>query len=137
MYLAATPVSEAVMTALQASPSLLAALPGGIWDDVPQSPTYPFQWFEIFSERDIRGFGGGGLPEMELRTHTFAKKSVTEAHAAHQLTIAALRDAALTITGYAQCGRVVYRETQLLRDQEILGEKVHEVVGIFTVWAEE
>lgn len=137
MFSAASPVSEGVFTLLQ-DVSLQAAAVGGVFDDVPENPSYPFLWYELFSERDVRGFGGGGLPEIELRTHVFSQfAGKAEAQEINRLAIAVLRDAVLVATGYRQCGRVVYRETTAIADGMLNGVKVHELVSTFTIWVEE
>lgn len=134
---AMAPVAEAVYGVLQDT-TLLAALAGGVHTDVPANPTYPFLWLEIFHETEQRGFGTGGLPEMDIRTHIFSQAAgLAEAHDANRLAIAVLRDVAMTVTGYAMCGHVFYRETISLADQEIQGVKVHELVSLFTAFVEE
>lgn len=139
-FSALSPVAEAVFGLLQDA-TLLAALPGRWHDDVPQAPTYPFGWIEV-RERDVRGFGTGGLPEVELRTHIFSQRGgtragIAEAQEANRLTIGVLKDQAVTVTGYAQCGRIFYDETILLPDEELNGVKVHELVSLFRVYVEE
>jgi hypothetical protein len=136
-FSAASAVSVAVFALLQDA-TLLAALPGGWHDDVPQQPTYPFGLYEIAGERDERGLGTGGLPALELRTHIYSQfGGMAEAQAANRLTIAALKDAALTVVGYQQCGLVFYDETVLLRDELVNGVKVHELVSMFRIYVEE
>ena len=51
--------------------------------------------------------------------------------------IAALKDTALTVSGYTQAGLVFYDETVLLPQEEIHGIKVHEVVAMFRAYVEE
>lgn len=134
---AASPVSEGVLTALLASTALVAAAVGGIHDDVPQTPSYPFVWYEIFHEVDRRGFGTGELPELELRVHTFSQYAgKAEAQEVNRLAIAALKDQALTITGYTQCSKVFYDDSLLVSDVELRGVKVHEIVSFFRIFAE-
>ena len=138
-YSAASPVSVAVFALLQDA-TLLAALPGGWHDDVPQNPTYPFGWYEIAREDDsLRGFGAGGLPSIELRTHIFSKYGgLKEAQEANRLAIGVLKDAALgTVTGYQQAGHVFYDETVTLPDEDLNGVKVHEVVSFFRIFVEQ
>lgn len=140
-YTAAAPVSEAIFERLQDA-TLAQTLVGGVFGDVPESPTYPFCWYEIFRERDARGFGLGGLPEIEMRTHVFSERGgslggVSEAREANRQIVGLLKDAVLTVTGYTMCGRVFYRETVTLPDEELNGVKVHEVVSIFTIYVEE
>jgi hypothetical protein len=135
-YAASSPVSAAVFGLLQAA-AMVSALPGGWHDDVPQNPTYPFGWYEV-RERDIRGFGTGGMPEVELRTHIFSTYGgLAEAQEANRVAIGLLKDQALTVDGYAQAGLVFYDETVPLPDQELNGQKVHELVSFYRVYVEE
>lgn len=134
---AAEPVSEAVFALLQDA-AVQAALPGGLHDDVPANPGFPFGWYEIASEIDRRGFGGGGLPELELRTHVFSLfAGKAEAQAANRLIVGVLKDAAIMVTGYRQCGTVFYDQTIPIPDGELDGVKVHEIVSFFRVYVEE
>lgn len=139
-FSALSPVADAVFGLLQDA-ALLAVLTGGWHNDLPQAPTYPCGWIEV-RERDVRGFGTGGLPEVALRTHIFARRGgtragIAEAQEANRLTIGVLRDQAVTVTGYTQCGQIFYDETILLSDEEVNGVKVHEVVSMFRVYVEE
>lgn len=135
--LAAAPVTEAVYTVLQDT-TLLATLTGGVHEDVPQDPTYPFAWVELFGEADQRGFGTGGLPEIDMRVHVFSHYAgKQEAQSAIRQIIALLKDVALTVTGWTMCGHVFYDETLALADEELHGVKVHEFVAMFRVFVEE
>lgn len=135
-YLALSPVAAAVYTKLNVA-ALTVLATGGIHDDLPQAPTYPCILFDL-QERDLRGFGGGGLPEVALRVHTFSTaEGLKSARAINQKVIELLRDAALTVTGYAQCGRVFYDETIQLLAQDIGGIKVHELVSQFRIYVQE
>lgn len=139
-YSALTPVAEAVFQVLQDT-TLLATLTGGWFNDVPQNPTYPFGWFEMH-ERDVRGFGTGGLPLITLRTHIFSQRGSTlatlaEAKEANRLTIGVLKDLALTVSGYAMCGHIFYRESIQLPEEELNGVKVYELVSTFDLYVEQ
>ncbi len=137
-YSALGPVAEAVFAPLVTDATLAAALSGGIHGTLPDDVTYPCQWVEVFDERDARGFGTGGFPEIEVRLHTFSTYgSMSEAQEANRLAVGLLKDATLTITGYTQAGRMTYRGTVPINDEEINGVRVHELVSTFTVWAEE
>lgn len=134
---AASPVAEAIFGLLQDA-TLQAAIGGRLFDDIPEDTPRPCVLVEILNETDVRGFGTGGLPELDVRTHVFSDVgSMSEAQAINQQIVALLKDAAIGITGYTQCGLIVYRETVTLRDEELAGTKVHEVVSIFTVWCEQ
>ena len=69
-YLALSPVSVGVYTALNVAG--LTALVTGVYDDVAQGTALPFVWYEVQEPEDVRGFGTGGLPVVELRVHTFS-----------------------------------------------------------------
>ncbi len=134
---AASPVSEAIFALLQDS-TLQTAVGGRVYDDLPEDVPRPCVLYEVLTETDIRGLGTGGLPEIDLRTHVFSDiGSLSEAQALNKQIVALLKDAAITVTGYAQCGLIVYHETVLLRDQELNGVKVHELVSTFTIWVEQ
>lgn len=134
---AATPVSEAVNGLLQDA-TFQAAVDGRWFDDIPPNTPRPCGFHEVFSERDRRGLGTGGFPELEIRTHTFSDSgSLVEAQNLNLQIVALLKDAEITGTGYQQAGKIVYRETITLRDAELFGIKVHEVVSVFTCWMEQ
>ena len=140
-YLSLSPVTVSVYALLNVS-VVTSLAPGGVRDDVPQAPTFPFVWLEL-REQDIRGFGTGGLPEVELRVHTFSRyEGMKDAQAINAKVIELLRDQALsavtlTASGYKQAGLITYRETVPLPDEELHGVKVRELVSIFTLWVEE
>ena len=136
MPTAALPVGEALYTILQDS-ALQTATPGGWHDDPPQGGEFPYGWYEL-SERDLRGMGTGGLPEVELRTHVFSRYGgMREAQRFNQMVVDLLKDVALTVAGYTMCGKVFYDETIVLRDEEVAGVKVHEVVSLFRIYVEQ
>lgn len=131
-----SPASAAVYGVLNVS-SLLALAPGGVYDDVPQVPTYPHVFFEV-RERDVRGLGTGALPEIELRVSAVsAYEGLREAQLIIAKVIELLRDQALTMAGYEQAGRVFYDETVKLSDEERNGVKVHELVAKFRIYGKE
>lgn len=133
----AAPVAEALYGVLQDA-ALQSALGGRLYQDLPQNVPQPCAFFEIFDETDRRGFGPGGLPEIDLRTHVYtAKGNLSEAHAINLQIVALLKDAAITVTGYAQCGLIVYHNSMPVPDGELNGVKVHEVVSFFTIWCEQ
>lgn len=140
-YLGLSPVAEAIYLVLQDS-TLQAAVPGGWHDDLPQAPTYPCGSYDV-REQDVRGFGTGGLPEIEVRVHVYSSfGGHAEAQGIMRRVIALLRDATLDSTlladaGYRQCGAVVYQDTIPVPPDEINGVKVHEVVSLFRLWVEE
>lgn len=134
---AAAPLGEAINGLFQDT-TLQIALGGRIGDSLPEDAPRPCALFVVASERDIRGFGTGGLPEVDLRTYVFSDiGSMSEAQSINQQIVALLKDATITVTGYAQCGTIVYRETTTFDDSLLNGVKVHEVVSTFTIWCEQ
>lgn len=134
--LALDPVSAAVYTALNVS-AVTSLATGGVSDDPAQGTAFPFVWYEV-SERDVRGLGTGGLPEVTLTVHVFSKyEGLTEAQSVMQQVIAALKDVSLTITGYAHAGMVFYDDTLTFPNEMLNGVKTHELVSRFRIYAEE
>jgi hypothetical protein len=130
MASALSPVSAAVY-------ALLQSLAAPVTENVPQTPTFPFVWYEL-QERDLRGFGGGGLPEVQLRTHVFSTAtSLKEGQDLNAQVVGRLKDAALQVSNYTQCGLVFYDDSIPLADQELNGLKVHEIVSSFRIYVEE
>jgi hypothetical protein len=130
------PVSAAVYGVLSGDSTLSTAVGGRIYDDVRQGATCPYLWYEV-REREARWFGDGALPEVELRVHVFsAYRGAKEAQDILARAIALLKDAALTVSGFAHCGRVLYEESVLLPDEDVNGVKVREIVGLFRLWVE-
>lgn len=134
---ASSPVLAAVFDVLQDA-TLQAAVGGRVYDDLPQDVLRPCCLMEIANETDERGMGTGNFPTLDLRIHTFSDVgSLSEAQSLNASVVALLKDAAITVTGYTQAGRVTYRESVTLRDQELFGGvKCHEVVSLYTVWVE-
>lgn len=135
-YLALSPVLVGIYGLLNVA-GLQALVSTRIYDDVPQAPTFPFVWYEA-QERDIRGLGTGGFPEVDLRVHVFSHYAGTrEAQSILQVVIQLLRDQVVTVTGYQSAGTIVYDETVDLPLVEINGVKCREMVGLFRLWVEE
>jgi hypothetical protein len=135
-YSALGPLSIA-LTAILQDTTLQAATTGGWWEDIPQGDAFPYGWYEIGRDRSVRGFGTGEMSEIELRTHVFsAIGTMSEAQEIDRLVRSLLKDASLTVTGYRQAGQVFYDETVMLRDAELNGVKVHEVVSFFRIYLE-
>ena len=136
-YLSLGPVSVALYTALNVA-GMNALVGTRIYDAVPQNPTFPFLFYEVRESRDVRGFGTGGLPEVELRVHGFSQyEGMKEAQSIIQKAIELLRDQALTVTGYAHAGRVFYDETIPLANEVINGVACQELVALFRIYVEE
>lgn len=137
-YLALSPVSDAVYTLLNVSGLTALLSSGGLSDDIAQATTFPFVWFEV-SEREQRGFGTGGLPEVNLRVHAYGQSTsgLSALQTITQKVIQLLKDQALTVTGYTQCGLIFYDETLTFQDEFINGVKVHELVAQFRIYVQE
>lgn len=132
--LALDPVSVAVFGKLDVA-ALQTLATGGIFDDIPQEVLFPCVLYEV-SERDIRGFGTGGLPEVSLRVHAFGLDLVgLQAIVAQVITL--LKDVALTVSGYSMCGHVFYDDTLIVSDALINGVKCHELVVNFRIYVEQ
>ena len=61
---------------------------------------------------------------------------MAEAQAIHSRVRALLEDAALTVTGWAQCGLVCWDETLPVVLIEINGRPVREVISFFRIYVE-
>lgn len=139
MYSALGPVAQAVFHVLITNSTLTALAVGGIYDELPQNPTYPCVSYEV-SATEQRGLGTGSLPEVELRTHVFSVYGgLTEAREIDRLIIGTLRDVALPVdaTLYRTCGLAFWDTTTPLPAVELNGVPVHELVSIFRVYVEE
>jgi hypothetical protein len=112
---------------------------GGLHEDLPERPTtFPLVWLELSGARELAGLGTGSIPELELRTHSYSLAgSRAQGLAIDSLVVARLKGAALQVEGYRQCGSVFYDDTVQLRDVELNGQKVHEVVSSFRIVVEE
>ena len=136
MYSALGPVSAAVFEVLQDS-QLQAQVTGGWHDDVPQNFTLPFGWYEV-KERDVRGFGTGGMMEIDLRLHVFSEYGgMAQAQEGVRLAIRVFRDQGLNMVGWNMAGRIFFDETLPFADEELNGVKVHEVVALLRFYVEE
>ena len=134
--LALSPVAVALYGVLNVG-SLTTLATGGVYDDIPQSVTFPFVLVEV-QERDVRGFGLGGLPECTVRLRVYSTyQGWKEAQSILSQAITLLKDVALTVNGYRMCGHVFYDESVPIPDSEINGVKCKELVANFRVYVEE
>ena len=85
------------------------------------------------------GLGASNGPyQMDLRTYVWSDLgSLTEAQSINDQLIGLLSDAALTITGFTQCGLVRWEETLPPMIAELNGIQVHEVDSNFTLWVQQ
>lgn len=138
--LALSPLSEALAAVFIQDAALQALTPGG-WHDTTlpaNHDTFPAGIFEVYEPRDERGFGTGGMPLVEIRTHTFSKHGgLREAQAINRRVVQLLKDRSLTVEGYAQAGQVFYDETAPPIDELVNGVQCHELVSYFRTYLEE
>lgn len=134
MAIALDAVSAGVRVALNVA-ALTALAPGGVSDDPAQGVVFPFVWFEV-RERDLRGFGTGALPEIDVRVHAFSTVSVQEAQQVASKVVDLLKDQALTVAGWTQAGKVFYDDTLTFPTEVLNGFKVREAVSSFRVYVE-
>ena len=70
-----TAVGDAAYALFIMDPELAALATGGIYTDVPQSPSYPFLWLEVLHQQNYGGLGTqpgrGAMPGVTLRLHVF------------------------------------------------------------------
>lgn len=139
-HLALSPVSDAIFTALNVSAltSLLPTTGNPISDDIAQATQFPFVFFEV-NEIDKRGFGTGGLPEVQIRVHVYGTpaQGLTALQAITQKVIELLRDVRLTVTGYNTCAGVFYDRTLTFNDELANNQKVHELLSEFRIYVQE
>lgn len=135
-YSALSPVSVGIYTLLNVSALTTLAL-GGVRDDVPQKPTFPFVWYEV-QEESISGLGDSPhFVEVDLRVHVFSQEeTLADAQVIGAKVVELLRHKVITITGYTHAGKVFYDRTVLLADELLNGVKVHELVMFFRIAAE-
>lgn len=137
-YLSLSPVSVGVYNLLNVA-GMTALVGTRIYDDVPQAPTFPFLWYEVRENKDMRGFGTGAFPEVEIQLHAFSQyEGAKEAQDITAKGIELLRDQPLSVTGYAQAGRIFYDPPAVLLPNEIIaGVKCREMVARFRTYVEE
>jgi len=138
------PVSVAIFGRLNVA-SLKAAYPtgagcvGGVFENVPQAPTYPFLLYELSLTKDLGGFGEGpDVSQLELRLHVFSTwNGMSEAQRIMREAIRLLKYSAPVAAGYAipKIGRP--QEEIPLPFEELNGVKVRELVTIWDLYAEE
>ena len=138
-YLAASPVAIGVLSLLNVA-GLTALVSTRIYEGVPRSATFPYVWIEIFDETDVRGFGTGTLPEIDVRVHAFVStetnRGMKEAQTIIAKVIELLKDKDVTVSGWTQCGKVFYDRTTALPNEVVEGVKVNELVAHFRIYVE-
>lgn len=123
---------------------------GGVWTDVPESPNYPFLWFEVLHQQNYGGLGTqpgrGSMPGVTLRLHVFQGEGgsmrdaqIVMARAVQLLFPDADNVASLVLDGYTLCGNrpLPEIETIPLPFEELNGVKVSELVSNIDLIVEE
>ena len=140
---ALSPASAGLFTALNVA-ALLALVPGGVNDVVPQLAPRPYLYFEVSNPTQRGGFGTypghKDVPELEVRLHAISDQlNVSEAQAIVAKAIELLYVAgALTVAGYTVCANQPMTDVQILNlgDQVIANVVVHEEVAILRLIVE-
>ncbi len=128
-------VSVGIYTALNVA-GRTALVSTRIYDDLPRTPTYPCVLYTV-DETEARGLGTTELPELDLRVSVFSQSATgAEAQAIVAKVKDLLKDQVISVSGYQQAGRIVWRDTVKIGETEINGEKVREWVVLFTFWME-
>ena len=138
------PVSAAIFARLNVA-SLKAAVPtgagclGGVTDNPPQTPVWPFLWYEL-SESDLSGLGDGpATSELQLRLHVFSQyQGAVEEQRIMREAIRLLKFTEPTVVGY-QVPKInrPHDPGIQLPFEELNGVKCREFVSIWTVFADE
>lgn len=131
--IAASPLS-AIATALYAAltvDDLLALAPGGVHDDVPQAPTFPFVLFDL-QATFTGGLGttwsrGNGCWELPLRIHIYSQYEGWQEAQGILAAIVTLIDDGLSAGDYTVSATFNDDAVQL-PDQLIAGVKCKELV---------
>lgn len=132
-YASAAPVKRAVVQALRASPSLVAAIAGGIHEGIaPRKVRYPFIVYQLISapyEYDWTGV----IIRATFDVSVYAVNPV-DANNIDALIAGALNDAELTVDGQDSmlCRRVADLPTGPDLDAE--GRRIYQVGGSYSVW---
>jgi hypothetical protein len=131
-------MGDALYGVLAFDATLLASATGGVFMDVPSSPSFPLVWVELQQDREHGGFGSmpGRLdkPGIELRLHVYQSEGGTLRTA--QVIMARLvalvwnDSAPLSPVGYTVISGkpLPNAQTFQLSDQELRGFKVKETV---------
>lgn len=133
------PVSVAVYRVLQDA-AFAALCPGGVFDSVPQAPSYPFLLYEVTETQQRGGLGTkpgvGTLPEIEIRLHVYSTAGgFRECQQILGKAIALLADPP-TVSGYASWA-IFHDQTIPLPDEQIIGVTVQELVALLRLYVQE
>lgn len=128
------PVKRAVVQALRASPSLVAAIAGGIHEGIaPRKVRYPFIVYQLVAAPYSRQWGGVILETM-FDVMVFAENPV-DANNIDALITAALNEAVLTMD--EQDNMLCHRVADLPTGPDVDGEgkRIYQVGGTYSIWA--
>jgi hypothetical protein len=138
-YLSLDPISAAIYTTLNVA-SLLALAPGGVYDGVPLSITYPFVLFEVSEQTQVGAFGPGtnygSRPEVRVRVHVFTIDIGFQTANQIMQKVVELLTPAPTVSGY-NCWAIFKEESTPLSGQVVAGRPVNELVTDFRLYVEE
>ena len=118
---ALSPVAADLVSRLAGSPVLAA---GGVWDVVPDDPSYPFVFFEVF-ENPIDSYGGG-VQMMEIVLHVFSvARGMKEGRGILSEAINRLRDSSYYL----------HDQSMSWPNELVRGRQVTELIGRFRAFA--
>lgn len=130
------PVKRAVVQALRASPSLTAAIRGGIHEGIaPRKVRYPFIVYQLVAAPyDYRW--GAVMTKSMFDVMVFAENPV-DANTIDALISDVLNEAALTVDGQDNllCRRVADLPTGPDTDSE--GKRIYQVGGTYSIWTDQ
>ena len=140
---ALSPASAGLFACLDVA-ALLALLPGGVNDVVPQGAPMPYLYFEVSNPTQRGGFGTypghKDVPELEVRLHSIsAQQNVSEGQAILNAALGLIFvPGALNVPGYTVCANQPMTDIQILNlgDQVIANVVVHEEVAILRLIVE-
>lgn len=138
MALSLGPVSTGIYGALNV-PAVTSLATGGVFDDLPEQPTFPCVLYVVSEKQQYGGLGTkpghGNLPEVAVRVHVFTQGiSFQAAQAVMDQVILALADPP-TVSGFGSWA-IFHDQTMPLTDQLIAGQKVQELVSDFRLYVE-
>jgi hypothetical protein len=137
---ALTAVQTAVMAALANDATLMAAAPGGVWDYVPDEPTWPYVCLEDIDEAANDTFGNGTGSQGRVVNLTFTVFS-NYAGRSEQFTILdhlvrVLRYTTLTIAGWTHM-QTVHTGSKAVSPFDMGNVRAGSTMVTFAVWVRE
>ena len=132
----AAPIKRAIVQKLRSSPSLTAAIVGGIHEGVaPRKIRYPFIVYQLVAAPYSYDWGGVML-QMVFDVSVFAENPV-DANNVDALIADALNEAVLSVDGQTEllCRRVADLPTG--PDIDARGKRIYQVGGSYSVWTDQ